>query len=107
MNSTNPSTIFGGTWKQITDRFLYCAKNSKQTGGSKKITVSNLPPHTHDEMCAGNPGTGEIGTGIRRTWYEDWPNLLSLPTGIQTGSTGSGTDYMPPYITVYAWYREA
>ena len=107
MNSTNPSTKFGGTWKQITDRFLYCANNSKKTGGSKKITVDNLPAHTHEEMCTGNPGTGATGTGIRRTWYEDYPNLLSLPTGIKTGSTGKGTDYMPPYITVYAWYRTA
>ena len=22
-----------------------------------------------------------------------------------TADTGSGTDYMPPYITVYTWYR--
>ncbi|KAI5491505.1 keratin-associated protein family, partial [Trichomonas vaginalis G3] len=48
MNSTNPATVLGfGTWKQIVDKFLYCANSSKQTGGSKKITEANLPPHTH------------------------------------------------------------
>ena len=24
-----------------------------------------------------------------------------------TDNTGSGADYMPPYITIYAWYRTA
>ncbi|KAI5532357.1 keratin-associated protein family, partial [Trichomonas vaginalis G3] len=48
MNSTNPATVLGfGTWEQIVDKFLYCARYSKQTGGSKKITEANLPPHTH------------------------------------------------------------
>ncbi|KAI5543691.1 keratin-associated protein family [Trichomonas vaginalis G3] len=48
MNSTNPATVLGfGTWKQIVDKFLYCAKYSKQTGGSKKIKEANLPAHTH------------------------------------------------------------
>ena len=47
MNSTNHSTIFGGKWTQITDRFLYCANSSKETSGNKTITVDNLPAHTH------------------------------------------------------------
>ncbi|EAX72514.1 hypothetical protein TVAG_132490, partial [Trichomonas vaginalis G3] len=48
MNSTNPASVLGfGTWKQIVDKFLYCANSSKQTGGSKKIKEANLPPHTH------------------------------------------------------------
>ncbi|KAI5531060.1 keratin-associated protein family, partial [Trichomonas vaginalis G3] len=48
MNSTNPATVLGfGMWKQIVDKFLYCARYSKQTGGSKKIKEANLPPHTH------------------------------------------------------------
>ncbi|KAI5510394.1 keratin-associated protein family, partial [Trichomonas vaginalis G3] len=32
MNSTNPASVLGfGTWKQIVDKFLYCARYSKQT----------------------------------------------------------------------------
>ena len=34
MNNINPSKFLGGTRKQITDRFLYCADSSMQTGGS-------------------------------------------------------------------------
>ncbi|EAX94210.1 hypothetical protein TVAG_360560 [Trichomonas vaginalis G3] len=48
MNSTNPASVLGfGTWQQIVDKFLYCANSSNQTGGSKKITEANLPPHKH------------------------------------------------------------
>ncbi|KAI5498290.1 phage tail repeat-like family, partial [Trichomonas vaginalis G3] len=48
MNSTNPASVLGfGEWKQIVDKFLYCARYSKQAGGSKKIKEANLPPHTH------------------------------------------------------------
>ena len=48
-DSLSPKNRFNiGTWTQITDRFLYCANSSGQTGGSKKITTANMPPHIHD-----------------------------------------------------------
>ena len=47
MNDVNPSTLFGGTWEQIQDRFLLCSSSSKQTGGSTTISTSNLPSHKH------------------------------------------------------------
>ncbi|EAY17106.1 hypothetical protein TVAG_303250 [Trichomonas vaginalis G3] len=48
MNSTRPEVVLGfGTWTQILERFLYCANSSKETGGSKRISVDNLPPHSH------------------------------------------------------------
>ena len=48
MNSTDPKYIFGGEWTQIVDRFLYCSNSSEQVGGSKTITVDNLPAHGHN-----------------------------------------------------------
>ena len=51
--STNPSTLFGGTWVQIKDRFvLACGDTYKTvgaTGGSTTVQLieSNLPAHTH------------------------------------------------------------
>lgn len=52
MNSTSPATRFGGTWVQITDKFLYCTKSSKTTGGSTTtkshtLTVAQIPAHSH------------------------------------------------------------
>ena len=101
MNNINPSNFLGGTWTQITDRFLYCANGSMTTGGSTKITVDNLPPHSHEMYCTANSG----GTGIRHTYNKDATGLGRYSMGIQGGTTGGGQDYMPPYMTVYAWYR--
>ena len=101
-NNINPGYFLGGTWEQIVDRFLYCANNSKQTGGSKKITIENLPPHSHSITTAndaiGDPD-GAADTATNR--YNYWRGVKSF----DTGKTGSGTDYMPPYLSIYAWYR--
>lgn len=51
-NSANPSTLFGGTWTQIKDRFVWAKGDSdtvNATGGAKTVTlaVANLPSHNH------------------------------------------------------------
>ena len=101
MNNINPSTFIGGTWEQIVDRFLYCANSSMETGGSKKITVEQLPAHSHSI------------TELDIRGNEDGSNQYTIAkyggndTTIKTGNTGNGEDYMPPYMTVFAWYRTA
>ena len=52
VNSTNPSQLFGGTWEQISGRFLYCTTTSKTTGGSTTtgsttLTINQIPSHNH------------------------------------------------------------
>lgn len=51
-NSANPSTLFGGTWTQIKDKFVWAKGDSdtvNATGGAKTVTltVNNLPSHNH------------------------------------------------------------
>ncbi|EAX80396.1 hypothetical protein TVAG_337120 [Trichomonas vaginalis G3] len=128
MNSTNPASVLGfGTWQQITDRFLYCANSSKQTGGSKTITGENLPAHSHYV----NLNTTEAGWHKHRYW--DWSGMTKgkgydvkddVKFAINcywndtqgsgnhthnvsgyTQTTGQSKEYMPPYMTVYAWFR--
>ena len=138
MNSTNPSELFEGTtWEQITDRFLYCANSSKETGGSSTITTANLPAHTHtftgtksESVVDVAPGVGgynvltnttagalnvsaRSGTsasyGISFASDSEKNDTLTFnytPSGT-ISSTGSGEEFLPPYITVYAWYRTA
>ena len=136
MNSTNPSELFGGTWEQITDRFLYCADSSKETGGSKTISTANLPSHTHTfsgtsatdtiqfrrtttgstistsssnvftaENNSGKTSSYSIGTEESKTTW-DVLTFSYTPSGTLS-NTGSGEEFLPPYITVYAWYRSA
>lgn len=58
-DSTDPSTIFGGTWERLKDRFLLASGDAyapNTTGGSatKTLTTSNLPAHTHTCASAGS-----------------------------------------------------
>ena len=51
-NSMNPSELFGGSWIQIKDRFVWAKGDDDSlnaTGGSKTVTltVANLPSHSH------------------------------------------------------------
>ncbi|KAI5493043.1 keratin-associated protein family [Trichomonas vaginalis G3] len=127
MNSTNPATVLGfGTWKQIVDKFLYCANYSKQTGGSKKIKEANLPAHTHTGTTnfSGDHSHSLRDHPLYNSEYRDGNDVLSPsynnaakkilrptePGGnhvhtFTTNPTGSGADYMPPFVTIFAWYR--
>lgn len=56
---TNPAELFGGTWKQIKDRFIYAKGDSStadSTGGASSVTLTegNLPAHTHSFTPAGS-----------------------------------------------------
>ena len=130
----SPLKIFGvGTWELITDTFLYCndtTKLSGETGGSKKITVANLPSHNH--TFTGTKATGTFGImhgKDQESWYsgpfshggevsgkggfssssdnDHYKATWNYTPAGTVGYTGSGSDYMPPYITVYAWRRTA
>ncbi|EAX81540.1 hypothetical protein TVAG_502430 [Trichomonas vaginalis G3] len=130
MNSTRPEVVLGfGTWTQIVDRFLYCANSSKETGGSKTISGENLPAHSHYVSLT----TSREGGHRHKYW--DWTGMTKgkgydVKDNVQfaincyldntevggdhthfvsgyTQTTGQSKDYMPPYMTVYAWYRNA
>ncbi|EAY18035.1 hypothetical protein TVAG_113790 [Trichomonas vaginalis G3] len=130
MNSTRPEVVLGlGTWTQIVDRFLYCANSSKETGGSKTISGENLPAHSHYIDLS----TSQAGWHKHRYW--DWSGMTkgkgydvkdNVKFAINcywsdtqgegnhthfvsgyTQTTGQSKEYMPPYMTVYAWYRIA
>ena len=64
--STNPSTLFGGTWTQIKDRFIWAKGDSdtvNATGGAKTVTltVDNLPSHTHSFTPSGSVSSHSHG----------------------------------------------
>lgn len=52
VDSTNPSSLFGGTWEQIKDRFLLACGDTYlngTTGGeaTHALTTAEMPSHTH------------------------------------------------------------
>lgn len=114
VNSTSPASLFGGTWESIGGRFLLGADATYaagSTGGeaTHKITVDEVPSHTH-EM----PNPDWISGDYVKTWPE-WTPLytasqrsteISCAPGF-TQNTGGNQPHnnMPPYLAVYMWKR--
>ena len=69
VNSTNPGTLFGGTWSQLKDRFLLGAGNTYtngNTGGAATVTltVNRMPKHSHTIYRSTETGSFFGLTGI-------------------------------------------
>lgn len=111
--NSNPSTLFGGTWEQLKDRFLLSAGDTYKanaTGGeaTHKLTVNEMPNHAHGLKASNNTSVQNYytsGNGF------SWPFIYD-PDGTSTNlmlSTGGNVAHnnMPPYIVVYVWRRTA
>ncbi len=104
-NSTNPSTYYGGTWEQITDRFLlacgYTYANGS-TGGeaTHTLTVNEIPSHYHTY-------TAKYGSDTTSVSAQAWELNCTNHTNYKTNSTGGGQAHnnMPPYFVVFMWKR--
>lgn len=102
VNSTSPSTLFGGTWQRIQDRFLIAAGSTYKAGGTggeatHTLTVNEMPSHSHTVGYEGsNSGGGKNHSVVSGS-------------EIRTSSTGGGQSHnnMPPYLSVYVWKRTA
>lgn len=107
--TTNELTnLFGGEWEQIKDTFLLaCGDNysAGSTGGEAKhtLTVDEMPSHTHNIPTQDGQRNSDTGSN----WSNQGWNVSSVTK--VTSSTGGGQAHnnMPPYITVYMYYRKA
>ena len=124
-NNTDPSELFGGTWTQIKDRFVYALGDSGSagdTGGasSRAIAESNLPKmegdigmhngatattvqtvtgkFTSKQNCPKYFAQGEGASGASSIGILHWEIGQANPTELNT---------MPPYIKAYCWRRTA
>ena len=127
--STDPSTLFGGTWERIKDKFILAAGDNYEagsTGGevSHKLTTSELPKITGDFTISSNvllnDNNGsylESATGVF-SHSKTTGNVCQANPGSITSksisdkvtlSIGGGTAHnnMPPYETYYCWKRTA
>ena len=127
INSTSPATLFGGSWSQLSDAFLYAVSSNADTDevspptgqGSKDAIVVS---HTHGTGNSTYPNflCSDVGVGItsnKKAHSNDSNGIYLLYTndsGDITERTASetvgddGTDKnMPPYLKVYMWKRTA
>lgn len=120
-DSTSPATLFGGTWTQVKDRFVYAAgsKTAGTTGGEENHTLleAELPniqgdfgcavPYIHSGWRSGVFVSKTIGYSGNQA-----PNIENTAAGnvygyeVDFGQNQSHNN-MPPYIVAYCWRRTA
>lgn len=138
MNNMSPEDIFGGTWQKLDGYYLRCANSTFQagaTGGqtsinytpvgtvnSHKLTVEELPRHTHQlEGSSAHNYYTPVNSGYDTArgsdgteWTFESERLRDITSGATGGNqghshtfTGSKTAIptVPPYIAVNVWYR--
>lgn len=124
VNNVNPSTIFGGTWEQIKDKFLLASGDTYNNGatggavthrptgtiGSHSLRDYEIPPHFHNIKTTGlmSGNSGEWGTGIAITGGNNYStSTYGEGKGHSHTFTGDSQDTMPPYLAVNVWVRTA
>lgn len=136
INSANPSTLFGGVWEQLKDKFLLSAGDTYAGGstggsatnshthsvtasgtvGSHTLTINEIPSHTHSYLT--KSGVKEAGSQGNDLWWNGTTSTTGATGGGQGHSHGfigsavtsggaSNTNNMPPYLAVYVWKRTA
>lgn len=117
VKSTNPGTLFGGTWVAIAQgRCLVGVGSNKdannesktftvrQTGGeyNHTLVLNEIPKHNHSGRTANGWGSLDWGYNFTYTNTAAW-------NGDGTESVGGGQKHnnIPPYLAVYMWERTA
>ena len=123
VNSTNPQTLFGGTWQRIQGRFLFAADSAHaagSTGGEEthKLTVEEMPTHGHNlKYCAYGSyqgtykylaGPEDINGELKgyNEWRSNWGDSTATES-VQKSGGDQPHNNMPPYLSVYMWKRTA
>lgn len=117
--NTSPASIIGGTWSQLTGGMLGLVGSTGvaaagSNGGSRKISVNQMPSHTHvlGRRQYGGSFSSDLG------WWASnidagggWLVITGTADGAwgvpEIASTGRGYDYIPAHTAVYAWKRTA
>ena len=129
INSVDPSTLFGGTWEKIKDRFLLSSGDTYSigsTGGeaSHTLTIDEMPTHSHriQEFKAAECGFIPAGHDAHSVQVRTDVNGIENQGGVFTErfsgyyvetsfieNTGGSNAHnnMPPYLTINVWKRVA
>ena len=108
VNGTNPSSLFGGTWEQIKDRFLLATGDTYSPGvlsgeATHTLTIDEIPKHNHNLLMT---PTGD-SPSLTAAPYRGAANATEFSnlTAIQSVGGNQPHNNMPPYLTVYMWKR--
>ena len=112
VNNVNPTTLFGGTWEQLKDRFLLGSGDSytnASVGGNETNTHNHYTLQSNDGTALyvstyANAPRSRVNSRTRAV-AANCNNITSLT---REDSTYDETiNIMPPYLTVNIWKRVA
>lgn len=108
-NSVSPAVLFGGSWTQISGRFLRAATDTG-TGGADTVTLtaaqSGMPAHSHGARFKDAAGSGDAAfpdpIGVKTNKFVN--GYIQSTSAVNAGSAHTN---MPAYQDVYVWRRTA
>lgn len=98
----DPSILFGGTWEQVKDRFIYAAgaKSVGETGGAEShvLTVDEIPVHNHTGTSSWHSFDGYFSAESNQGAHRDGGGVVSseghYSTNLAHGASDDwGTNY--------------
>jgi len=100
INSTNPGTLFGGTWEQLKDRFLLGASSSYSagnTGGATSVNSGNYSGTSGSYSGTSGSTSGTSGGPSTNTSGGPSNNTSGGPSNNTSGSTAISAAQMPSH----------
>lgn len=104
-SNVSPANLFGGSWEQITDRFLLSSSGAGNTGGEAThvLTEPEMPKHQHDVAYQERDNTGDVtawgASMVQGVCNYNWHGYTDHRGNSQPHNN------MPPYITIFCWRR--
>lgn len=105
VGSEDPNVVFGGTWGKLTGGVLACAGTSGyaaagSTGGSLKISVNQMPSHTHTIASSGSyavdsPLALYYTTSTAGNNWRMWSSNTQASEGVVYNKNTGGAELLP------------
>ena len=113
VNNVNPSTLFGGTWEQISGKFLLASSSGRAAGttggaetvsytpagsvGNHTLTAAEMPAHTHTyAKSAATTGSTTLTTAMIPAHTHSYGKANTT-----TGSTTLTINHIPAHTHQY------
>lgn len=102
VSDVNPSTLFGGTWAQLTNTFLYASTTADadattapngQGEATHSLTASEMPRHTHTQNAHNHTQSSHSHGAASYKFFES-DNVRRTGTRAYTSNVDSGPKYL-------------
>ena len=106
VNNVSPSTLFGGTWEKIQDKFLLASGTNYSNGATggeatHQLTERELPS---DVVIIKNSSTQWYGANLPNN--SGWRHL-AIREHYEGQTYNQPHNNMPPYLAINVWKRTA